>query len=206
MKTLQEKNIYAHQDLGRLFYLPHTRRYWMIKNDQSWFDGLWNNHDKLFKETWKKEFRFSLETLYFLMNLVRDKMRKSDTPLRKAVALEKRVAVALRCLVTGNPYRTTSKVFGISLSTVMYEFCEAILKISPEFIYFPTNGREQQLQFKSFVHLLRVKCQKLLVLMMAHISKYYVWIHKVEVITFQENNGIQSIPRQWSEQTLCFCI
>ena len=61
---------------------------------------------------------------------------------------------------------------------------------------------KQQLQFKSFVHLLRVKYHKLLVLMMALISKYYVWIRKVELITFQENNGIQSIPRQQSQQTL----
>ena len=38
--------------------------------------------------------------------------------------------------------------------------------------------------------------------MMALISKYYVWIRKVELITFQENNGIQSIPRQQSQQTL----
>ena len=52
---------------------------------------------------------------------------------------------------------------------------------------------KQQLQFKSFAHLLRVK---LLVLMMALISKFYVWIRKVELITFQENNGIHSIPRQ----------
>ena len=80
MKMLQEKNIYAHQNLVRFFYLPDTRRYWMIKYGQSWFDRLWNHRDnELFKETWKKQFRFSLETFYFLMNLVQDKMEKSDT-------------------------------------------------------------------------------------------------------------------------------
>ena len=62
----------------------------MIKYGQSWFDRLWNHRDnELFKEAWKKEFRFSLETFYFLMNLVQDKMEKSDTSFRKAVPLEK---------------------------------------------------------------------------------------------------------------------
>ena len=51
MKMLQEKNIYTHQNLVRFFYLPDTRRYWMIKYGQSWFDRLWNNRDnELFKE------------------------------------------------------------------------------------------------------------------------------------------------------------
>ena len=55
------------------------------------------------------------------------------------------MAVALWRLATGSSYRTTSKVFGIGLPTVakiMYEFCEAVLEISHEFIHFPTNGRE----------------------------------------------------------------
>ena len=68
----------------------------MIKYGQSWFDRLWNNRDnELFKETSKKEFRFSLETFYFLIDLVQDKMEKSDPLFRKAVHLEKRVVVAL---------------------------------------------------------------------------------------------------------------
>ena len=79
------------------------------------------------------------------MNLVQDKMENLESSLRKAVPLKKPVAVALWPLATGNSYRTTGKVFGIGLSTVakiMYEFCEATLEISHEFIHFPTNGRE----------------------------------------------------------------
>ena len=87
-------------------------------------------------------------------------MEKSDTSFRKAIPLEKRVAVALWCLATGNSYRTTSKVFGIGLSTVakiMYEFCEAILEISHEFIHFPTNGRETAIAIQKFRTFTRVK-------------------------------------------------
>ena len=103
MKILQERNIYAHQNLVRFFCPLDTGRYWMIKYGQSWLDRLWNHCDnELFKETWKNEFRISLETFYFLKNLVQDKMEKSDTSFRKAVPLEKRVAVALWRLATGN--------------------------------------------------------------------------------------------------------
>ena len=40
MKMLLEKNIYAHQNLVRFFYLPDTRRYWMLKYGQPWLDQL----------------------------------------------------------------------------------------------------------------------------------------------------------------------
>ena len=126
----------------------------MIKYDPSWFDQLWNHRDsELFKKSWKKEFRFSLETLYFLMNLVQDKMEKSVTSFRKAVPLQERVAVALWRLATGNSYRTTSNFFGIGLPTVvkiMYEFSEAILEISHEFIHFPTNVRQTAIAVQKF--------------------------------------------------------
>ena len=62
--------------------------------------------------------------------------------------------MALWRLATGSSYRTTSKVFGIGLPTfakIMYEFCEAALEISHEFIHFPTNGREIPVQqFRAF--------------------------------------------------------
>ena len=108
------------------------------------------------------------------MGLVKDKMEKSDSSFGKAVPLEIQVAVALwRLANPGSSYCKTSKVFGVGLSNVakiMYEFCEATLEISHEFV---------QLQFKSFVHLLRVKYHKLLMLMMTLRLKYYVWSRKV---------------------------
>ena len=72
---------------------------------------------------------------------------------RKAVPLEKQLALVLWHLATGNSYRTTSKVLGIGLSTVaiiMYEFCEVILEISHEFIHFPTNGCETAIAIQKF--------------------------------------------------------
>ena len=39
----------------------------------------------------------------------------------------------------------------------MYEFCEAILEISHEFILFPTNGRETAIAIQKFRTFTRVK-------------------------------------------------
>ena len=87
------------------------------------------------------------------MNLVQDKTEKSDASFRKSVLLEKQVAVALWQLATGNLYRITSKDFVSSLPTVakiIYEFFEAILKISHAFIHFLTSSRETAIAIQKF--------------------------------------------------------
>ena len=96
-----------------------ARRFWMINYGQTWFERLWANcFDHYFREIWRREFRFSVETFDFINNLVRDKMEKQNTFFRKAIPMEKRVAVALWRLATGNTYRSISKVFGIGLTSV----------------------------------------------------------------------------------------
>ena len=58
-------------------------------------------------------------------------MEKQNTFFRKAIPMEKRVAVALWRLAIGNTYRSISKVFGIGLTSVakiVYEFCESIFE------------------------------------------------------------------------------
>ena len=109
-----------------------ARRFWMINYGQTWFERLWANcFDHYFREIWRREFRFSVETFDFINNLVRDKMEKQNTFFRKAIPMEKRVAVALWRPATGNTYRSISKVFGIGLTSVakiVYEFCESIFE------------------------------------------------------------------------------
>ena len=109
-----------------------ARRFWMINYGQTWFERLWANcFDHYFREIWRREFRFSVEAFDFINNLVRDKMEKQNTFFRKAIPMEKRVAVALWRLATGNTYRSISKVLGIGLTSVakiVYEFCESIFE------------------------------------------------------------------------------
>ena len=109
-----------------------ARRFWMINYGQTWFERFWANcFDHYFREIWRREFRFSVETFDFINNLVRDKMEKQNTFFRKAIPMEKRVAVALWRLATSNSYRSINKVFGIGLTSVakiVYEFCESIFE------------------------------------------------------------------------------
>ena len=103
--------------------IPSERRYWMLEYNQHWFERLGEHKSEIiFKELWKREFRLKVEIFQFVVNLV-----KSDIGGRKkfwgnAIAVEKRAAVAIWRLSTGNSFRTVSKVFGIGLST-SFEIC-----------------------------------------------------------------------------------
>ena len=60
-------------------------------------------------------------------------MQKQNTTFRNSIKIEKRVAVALWRLSTGNSYRTVSKVFSIAKSTVVKivnNFCAEICRLS----------------------------------------------------------------------------
>ena len=126
----------------------------MINYRQNWFQKLWASHfGQYFREIWRTEFRSSVETFDFIKNLVKDKMENQNTFFRKAIPLEKRVAVALWRLATGNSYSSTSKVFGIGLTSVakiVYEFCESIFEEFRQFIKFPANGHKTALEIKNF--------------------------------------------------------
>ena len=134
--------------------LPASHRFWMISYRQNWFQKLWASHfDQYFREIWRRDFQSSVETFDFIKNLVKDKMEKQNTFFRKAIPLEKRVAVALWRLATGSSYRSISKVFGIGLTFVakiVYEFCESIFQESRQFIKFPANGHETALEIEKF--------------------------------------------------------
>ena len=67
-------------------------------------------------------------------------LTKRDTRLRQCIHVNKRVAVALWRLATGDTYRSTGLQFGIGRCTAMsitHDFCEAIAKRATEFITFP---------------------------------------------------------------------
>ena len=60
-------------------------------------------------------------------------------------ALEKRVAVALWRLATGNSYRTTGLVFGVRRCTALKlkdEFCSALLTTAKGYTKFPKGEAE----------------------------------------------------------------
>ena len=71
--------------------------------------------------------------------------KKNDTNFRKAIPLEKRVAIALWRLANGNSYRTIAKTFAVGKSTsvkITKEFCQTVSLYAPRYINFPKTRRE----------------------------------------------------------------
>ena len=62
---IQQQQILGNALLRRL--VPTARRFWMINYGQIWFERLWTNRlDQYFREIWRKEFRFRVETFDFI--------------------------------------------------------------------------------------------------------------------------------------------
>ena len=81
-------------------------------------------------------------------------LEKQDTRFREAVPIEKRVAIALWRLPTGNSYRSVSKTFAVGKSTAVSNtksFCAAISHLYRNIL---SNSREPQVeQPKQLLHL-----------------------------------------------------
>ena len=59
---------------------------------------------------------------------------KNRTVFGPAIPVEKRVAIGIWRLATGNSYRTVAKTFAVGKSTavaITHEFCRALVKINP---------------------------------------------------------------------------
>ena len=126
----------------------------MLECDQHWFEWLWKHkNETIFKKLWKHEFRLKVETFQFVVNIVKNDMERSNSFWRNVIAVEKWVAVAIWRLLTGNSFRTVSKIFGIGLSTsseVCMVFCRILLKLTHNFIKFPQNGQETAIAIRRF--------------------------------------------------------
>ena len=87
------------------------RRYWMMQYNQLWFETTWETRENdVTKELWKKEFRMRVETFQYLVDLIGVNLQRLDTRFRKAIKVEKRLAIVIWRLSTGNSYRSVSKV------------------------------------------------------------------------------------------------
>ena len=78
------------------------RSVWAFEREEKWFQNLYENVlNPEYEKYWKMNFRVSGETFLKIIDLVRDRMEKRDTNFRKAIPLEKRVAIALWRLSSG---------------------------------------------------------------------------------------------------------
>lgn len=104
---------------------------------------------------WIENFRMGKDTFSYLCQQLCSSLRRQDTVLRRAISVEKRVAVTLWCLATPCEYRTVAHLFGIARSTVceiVKETCTLIVAtLLHKYIRFPTGEKLDELvsTFKS---------------------------------------------------------
>ena len=96
---------------------PHIRRRraWAWPRPQNWFDVMLAS--PRLNVLWKPNFRMERETFDELCRILRGDLTRQETRFRKPVSVEKRVAVGVWRLSTGNSYRSCGLQFGLGKST-----------------------------------------------------------------------------------------
>ncbi|XP_035677956.1 protein ANTAGONIST OF LIKE HETEROCHROMATIN PROTEIN 1-like [Branchiostoma floridae] len=107
---------------------------------------------------WYKRFRMRRNTFALILNDVNDVLRRTDTHMRTAITAEKRLAIGVYWLASGDLMRTVGDLFGVSegsVSNIVYEVCNAIVDNLGRYLSFPRGqrlretiqGYEQEWQF-----------------------------------------------------------
>ena len=98
---------------------------------------------------WVENFRMSKETFTYLCQQLSSSLKRQDTVLRRAISVQKRVAVTLWCLATPCEYRTVAHLLGIARSTVceiVKETCTLIVTtLLHKYVCFPTGEKLEDL-------------------------------------------------------------
>ena len=97
----------------RLQVARRPRHAWIFPCPQNWFQELLNN--RVLDHRWKENLRVSRVTFEYICRLVGPAIVRQNTRMRDAVPVEKRVAVSLWRLVTGECYRSCGLMIGMLL-------------------------------------------------------------------------------------------
>ena len=119
---------------------PHV---WVYPRNQLWFEEI--NRNPSMHCFCKDHFRMNLDSFREIFRVLQPFLAKRDTRFREAIPIEKRVAIALWRLGTGEKYRSTAVTFGVGKCTalnIVHEFVQALFQIRENYISFPLNGRE----------------------------------------------------------------
>ena len=136
--------------------IRRRRSLWAYQREELWFDSTLNVQN--FEQHWRSDFRMSQDTLRDIVRVVQPALKRRDTQFRRAIPIEKRVAIALWRLSTGNSFRTVAKTFAVGKSTAVQitrEFCSEMLRLAPRYIHFPRSRKETAEAIKQF----KVFCQ-----------------------------------------------
>lgn len=123
----------------------HQRRLWVKDRSTDWWDRY--NSPDMPEAEFKRAFRMSRATFEFLCKELGSAVQKEDTMLRAAIPVDKRVAVCIWRLATGEPLRVVSKRFGLGISTchkLVLEVCTAIKSLlMPKTVQWPDQTTSQ---------------------------------------------------------------
>lgn len=142
--------IHANQRRNRV----RRARIWCYPRPQFWFEQLLN--DRTQDHLWKEHFRVNRNTFAYICGVVGPDMRKQNTIFRQAISVEKRVAIALWRLATGNSYRTIGQTFGVGRATAMKikdSFCFSLVSNANDYIKFPITEAETRKCIQGFEHI-----------------------------------------------------
>ena len=129
------------------------RRAWSWPRNQFWFETLMGGG--IVEDWWKEHFRISRRTFEYIVRIVGPALAKNNTRLRESIPVDKRIAVALWRLATGDTYRSTGLQFGVGRCTAMlikHEFCTVIARRANEFIKFPVTAQEVTQGIRQFTN------------------------------------------------------
>ena len=106
------------------------RRFWV--QESKCIGSFWEKTVALWKEDnlWLENFRMSWGTFDFVCHKISGDLLRLDTSFRKAISVEKRVAICLWHLATGEDLRSLSWRFGVGKSTaceIVNGVCQAIV-------------------------------------------------------------------------------
>ena len=95
----------------------------------------------------------SPKTFEFVVNLVREIIKKLSATFRDAIKVEKRATIGIWRLATGSSYRVVSKVFGIGKSTlikIIAVFVNKSVRLASRFTNFAKTNYEIASAVQSF--------------------------------------------------------
>ena len=76
-----------------------------------------------------KHFRMSKQEFNFILEYTREFIEKQDTRFRKAIPVDKRLAIGLYTLASASEYRGIAALFGVSKQSVMRCFKDMVYAI-----------------------------------------------------------------------------
>ena len=140
-KKAKERMMFVFLVCSATLNISMPRTLWQKGRDTHWWEEIVNGsftaHD------WLLNFRMSRTTFLYLCNELRADISKTDTDMRPAISVEKRVALTLWFMSTNTDYRTIGHLFGVSTASVCkirQEVCQTIVRVLlQKYIRIPTD-------------------------------------------------------------------